>query len=215
MKRRKIIATSALPYANGPIHLGHLLEQLQTDFWVRFQKMRGHHCLNICADDTHGTPIMIRAQKEGITPEELIAHSQTEHLKDFTDFQIEFDKYSSTHTPTTQELVNQVFSTMETKGHLKTQTIKQTFCTHDNMFLPDRFVKGTCPHCQSENQYGDSCDQCGATYSPTELKKPHCALCGNTPSERDSEHLFFKLNNFKEFLRHWVPQHTQPEIPTS
>ena len=155
---------------------------------------------------------MIRAQQEGITPEELIARSQEEHLKDFADFQIEFDKYSSTHSDTTRELVNKIFSAMKAKGHLEVKTIKQSFCDHDNMFLPDRFVQGTCPHCQSENQYGDSCDQCGATYSPTELKNPKCSICGNHPSARDSEHLFFKLNHFNEFLSHWVPKHTSREV---
>ena len=209
---RTIIATSGLPYANGSIHIGHLVEYLQTDFWVRFQKMRGNHCLNICADDTHGTPIMIRAQKEGITPEELIAKSQEEHLRDFADFQIEFDKYSSTHSVANRELVNKIFSAMETKGHLSIKTIKQSFCDHDNMFLPDRFVKGTCPSCQSEDQYGDSCDQCGTTYSPTDLRDPKCSICGKPPSERDSEHIFFKLNHFNEFLSDWVPQHTPSEV---
>ena len=209
---RTIIATSALPYANGPIHLGHLLEQLQTDFWVRFQKMCGHMCLNICADDTHGTPIMIRAQKENIPPEELIAQSQVEHLKDLEGFQVEFDKYSSTHTHTNQELVHNIFSAMAKKGHLEIQTVHQSFCEKDQMFLPDRFVRGDCPHCQAENQYGDSCDQCGATYSPTDLKNSKCSLCGTPPSEKASEHVFFQLNHFKQFLKEWVPQHTSPEV---
>lgn len=212
MENRRIIATSGLPYANGSIHIGHLVEYLQTDFWVRFQKMRGHHCLNICADDTHGTPIMIRARKEGITPEELIARSQEEHLRDFADFHIEFDKYSSTHSTENQELVNKIFSAMEVKGHLKVKTIKQKFCDYDNMFLPDRFVRGECPRCRSEDQYGDSCDQCGATYPSTDLINPRCSLCGNPPIEKDSEHLFFKLNYFNEFLNNWVSGHTSREV---
>lgn len=209
---RNIIATSGLPYANGSIHIGHLVEYLQTDFWVRFQKMQGHLCLNICAEDTHGTPIMIRAKKEGLPPEELIAKSQKEHLEDFSDFQIEFDKYSSTHSKANQELVNQIFASMEDLGHLKVQKITQSFCENDNMFLPDRFVKGTCPKCHSEDQYGDSCDQCGSTYEPTELENPQCSICGNPPSTKESEHIFFQLNHFKEFLKEWVPQHTPKEV---
>ena len=209
---RNIIATSALPYANGSIHIGHLVEYLQTDFWVRFQKMQGHLCLNICADDTHGTPIMIRAKKEGLLPEELIARSQKEHLEDFSDFQIEFDKYSSTHSKANQELVNQIFASMESLGHLKIQKITQSFCENDNMFLPDRFVKGTCPRCHSEDQYGDSCDQCGSTYAPTELENPQCSICGTPPSTKESEHIFFQLNHFQEFLKEWVPQHTPKEV---
>ena len=212
MNHRTIIATSALPYANGSIHIGHLVEYLQTDFWVRFQKMQGHRCLYICADDTHGTPIMIRAQKEGITPQELIAQSQKEHLKDFKDFQIEFDEYSSTHSSTNRELVYKIFAAMESKKHLYVKKVQQSFCEHDNMFLPDRFVKGTCPHCQAHDEYGDSCSQCGATYSPTELSNPYCALCGNPPSKKTSEHLFFKLNDFHSFLNSWVPQHTPKEV---
>ena len=209
---RTIVATSALPYANGSIHIGHLVEYLQTDFWVRFQKMRGHLCLHICADDTHGTPIMIRAKKEEISPEKLISQSQKEHLEDFTDFQIEFDQYSSTHSKTNQELVNKIFSIMQAKGYLETQTIQQFFCEHDNMFLPDRFVRGTCPYCHAKDQYGDSCDQCSSTYNPTDLKDPSCSICGLPPSKKASEHIFFKLNHFKSFLREWVPQHTPREV---
>lgn len=211
-KPRRIIATSALPYANGSIHIGHLVEYIQTDFWARFQRMRGHLCLNICADDTHGTPIMIRAKKEGITPEELIIKSQKEHLEDFADFQIEFDKYSSTHSKTNQELVNKIFSSMQDQGHVEVKKITQSFCENDNMFLPDRFVKGSCPICQSENQYGDSCDQCGSIYTPSELKNPQCSICGTPPSKKESTHLFFKLDNFKKFLTDWVPKHTSKEV---
>lgn len=212
MKQRQIITTSALPYANGSIHLGHLVEYLQTDFWVRYQKMRGHQCLYICADDTHGTPIMIRAQKEGITPETLIARSQAEHLKDFYDFQIQFDHYSSTHSPENQKMAERFFHAMKTQGHIESRDVEQSYCEHDKMFLPDRFVKGTCPSCGAAEQYGDSCDKCGATYSPAELKNAHCVVCGNPPIKKVSEHLFFKLGHFKDFLTEWVPQHTQSEV---
>ncbi len=210
--QRTIITTSALPYANGSIHLGHLVEYLQTDYWVRFQKMRGHQCLYICADDTHGTPIMIRARNEGITPEELIEKSQKEHEEDFDKFQIHFDSYYSTNSPENKELASEIFKAMEENGHIAKKSIKQSYCEHDSMFLPDRFVKGTCPNCKSPDQYGDSCDKCGATYSPTELMEPACSICGNPPVEKDSEHLFFQLGHFKDFLTEWVPKHTAPEV---
>jgi methionyl-tRNA synthetase len=211
-KRRRIIATSALPYANGSIHLGHLVEYLQTDFWVRFQKMRGHEALYICADDTHGTPMMIRAQKEGIAPEELIAQSQKEHIRDFDLFQIHFDNYYSTHSRENEALAGQIFKAMEDNGHIAKRSVEQSYCEYDKMFLPDRFVMGTCPSCGAEDQYGDSCDKCGATYAPTELKSPRCSICGNTPVKRDSDHLFFKLSDFQVFLQEWVPAHTQKEV---
>ena len=209
---RSIIATSALPYANGVIHLGHLVEYLQTDYWVRFQKMRGHECLYICADDTHGTPIMIRARKEGITPEQLIARSQEEHLKDFKEFQIQFDEYSSTNSEQNKALSEKIFLKMEGEGNIEPRTIEQNYCEHDKMFLPDRFVIGTCPNCGAEDQYGDSCDNCSATYSPTDMKSSRCAVCGNPPIKKGSEHLFFKLENFRSFLSEWVPKHTQSEV---
>ncbi len=209
---RRIIATSALPYANGAIHIGHLVEYLQTDFWVRFQKMRGHDALYICADDTHGTPIMIRARKEGITPEELIAASQKDHEEDFAKFQVHFDSYYSTHSPENKEWAGKFFKAMEEKGHIEVKSIQQSYCEHDKMFLPDRFVVGTCPVCSSDGQYGDSCDNCGATYAPTDLKNPKCSICSNPPVKKASEHLFFKLNDFRVFLQEWVPQHTQSEV---
>lgn len=210
--KRQIIATSALPYANGSIHVGHLVEYIQTDYWVRFQKMRGHQCLYICADDTHGTPVMIRARKEGITPEELIARSQQEHTEDFNNFQIEFDNYSSTHSKENKALSEKFFKAMEEKGHIEVKSVEQSYCNFDNMFLPDRFVIGTCPNCGSGDQYGDSCDKCGATYSPAELKNPKCSICGNPPVKKSSDHLFFTLNDFKDYLAKWVPQHTQAEV---
>ncbi len=210
--KRRIIATSALPYANGAIHIGHLVEYLQTDFWVRFQKMRGHEALYICADDTHGTPVMIRARKEGIAPEELIATSEKEHVRDFGLFQVQFDNYYSTHSPENEQFAGRIFKAMEGNGHIQTKSIEQSYCEHDKMFLPDRFVVGTCPNCGSADQYGDSCDNCSATYAPTDLKDPKCSICGNSPVKKESEHLFFKLNEFKDFLREWVPAHTQAEV---
>jgi methionyl-tRNA synthetase len=210
--QRKIVVTAALPYANGDIHIGHLVEYLQTDFWTRFQKMRGHECVYMCADDTHGTPIMIRAMQEKIKPEELIARSHDEHLNDFTDFEIAFDNYSSTNSPINKDFSERLFAAMEQKGHIAIRSISQNYCETDSMFLPDRFVKGTCPNCSAEEQYGDSCDKCAATYASADLIEPHCVICGNNPVTKESEHVFFKLNDFKEYLRSWVPEHTAPEV---
>jgi len=209
---RRIIVTAALPYANGQIHLGHLVEYLQVDFWSRFQKMRGHECVYICADDTHGTPIMVRARQEGRTPEALIAQSAIEHQKDFGDFLIEFDHYGSTNSEENRELVCEIFNKVKEKGHIHSKLIDQLYCEHDKMFLPDRFVKGTCPKCNSTDQYGDSCDKCSATYSPSELKDAKCSLCNNKPVIKSSEHLLFQLQHFQSFLKEWVPQHTQVEV---
>lgn len=211
-KKRKIVATAALPYANGAIHLGHLVEYLQADFWTRFQKMRGHECLYICADDTHGTPIMVRARELGRTPEEHVGLSQEEHLKDFTDFGIVFDHYSSTNSDENRKLAEEFYLRMRQQGHTEIRDIQQLYCEHDRMFLPDRFVKGTCPNCGATDQYGDSCDQCGATYSPIEMKNVACAVCGNKPVEKGSSHVFFKLDHFREFLAGWVSAHTSSEI---
>lgn len=207
-----MIVTAALPYANGPIHIGHLVEYLQADIWVRFQKMQSKDCIYICADDTHGTPIMVRARKEGITPEELIAKSQKEHMQDFADFEIEFDHFSSTNSNANRELCEEIYNKMVENNHIDRRSISQSYCEHDQMFLPDRFVKGSCPKCSAPDQYGDSCDSCGATYSPVDLKEAQCTLCGNPPTEKDSEHFFFKLGNFNEFLNSWVKDHTQKEI---
>ena len=209
---KRILVTSALPYANGDIHIGHLVEYLQTDFWVRFQKMRGHNCRYICADDTHGTPIVIRARKEGITPEELIARSQAAHLADFGDFQIEFDHYGSTNSDHNRELCEEIYTAIKDAGHVFEKGIEQAYCEHDAMFLPDRFLKGTCPKCGATDQYGDSCDACGATYSTTEIVEPHCAICGNTPITKTSQHVFVELEAFRDFLKEWVPQHTPTEV---
>ena len=209
---RKIIVTAALPYANGQIHIGHLVEYLQVDFWTRFQKMRGHECNFICADDTHGTPIMVRARQEGRSPEALIEQSSIEHQKDFRDFLIQFDYFGSTHSDENKELIYEVFNAAKEKGHIKIRSIEQLYCEHDKMFLPDRFVKGTCPKCKSQDQYGDSCDKCSATYSPADLINAHCSLCGSNPVTKASEHLLFQLQHFQSFLKEWVPQHTQKEV---
>lgn len=209
---RKILITCALPYANGYLHLGHLVEYLQADFWARFQNMRGHECLYICADDTHGTPIMVKARELGIKPETYIAQSHREHTQDFSDFQVRFSNYGSTNSEENRALCEEFYGHMKAKGHIAIKEIQQLYCEHDKMFLPDRFVKGTCPKCSSKEQYGDSCDVCGSTYSPADLKDSHCAICGTAPVEKPSEHIFFKLNDFKKYLEDWLPQHTAPEI---
>ncbi|MGI6496000.1 MAG: methionine--tRNA ligase [Kiritimatiellia bacterium] len=210
---RRILVTSALPYANGAIHLGHLVEYLQTDFWVRFQKMRGHDCIYLCADDTHGTPIMIRARKEGRTPEEVIAESWQEHTRDFADFQVKFDNYYTTHSPENQALCNRIFAELDKNGALLATSIRQLYCPSCAMFLPDRFVKGTCPKCDAANQYGDSCDACSSTYSPADLKDAHCATCGSRDLEtREAEHILFNVARYKEYLRDWIDGHTPADV---
>ena len=211
-EKRKIVVTSALPYANGDIHIGHLVEYLQTDFWVRFQKLRGNDCVYVCADDTHGTPVMIRARKEGITPEELIARMHAIHLKDFTDFQIAFDNYYTTNSPENKEFSEQIFAAMEKSGGITARTSPQLYCEKCGMFLPDRFVKGTCPKCGAEGQYGDSCDKCGSTYGAEELGSPKCTTCGGTPVVKDSEHLYFELEPQHEYLEKWIPGHTTSDV---
>ena len=211
-EKRKIVVTSALPYANGDIHLGHLVEYVQTDFWVRYQKLRGHECAYICADDTHGTPIMIRARKEGITPEELIARSHATHLKDFTDFQIAFDNYYSTNSSENKFLSEKIFKAMEASGGITKKTTPQLYCEHCKMFLPDRFVKGTCPKCGATGQYGDSCDKCGSTYGAEELGSPVCTTCGATPVVKDTEHLYFELEPQHDYLEKWIPEHTTSDV---
>ena len=211
-EKRKIVVTSALPYANGDIHLGHLVEYLQTDFWARFQKLRGHECIYVCADDTHGTPIMIRARKEGITPEELIARSHAEHLRDFTDFQVAFDNYHSTNASENKALSERIYAAMEKSRAVTSKTTPQLYCEKCRMFLPDRFVKGECPKCGATGQYGDSCDKCGATYGAEELGHPVCTTCGATPVVRDSEHLYFELEPQHEYLEKWIPGHTTSDV---
>ena len=202
--KRKILVTSALPYANGPIHIGHLVEYLQTDIWVRFQKMRGHDCFYVCADDAHGTPIMLKAQEEGMTPEALIAQVGVEHQRDFSGFGIEFDNYHSTHSPENKEISELIYGRLKSAGHIDRKIITQAYDPVKNLFLPDRFIRGTCPHCGAEDQYGDSCESCSRTYSPNDLVNPTSALSGVTPEQRESEHLFFKLENFEEMLKAWL-----------
>jgi len=210
---RKILVTSALPYANGPIHLGHLVEYIQTDIWSRFQKMRGHECTYVCADDAHGTPIMLRAQAEGITPEELIAKSSEEHQADFAGFNVNFDHYHSTNSPENRELAEYIYNQLNAKGYISRKSITQAYDPEKEMFLPDRFVKGTCPKCKAEDQYGDNCEVCGSTYSPTDLINPKSAVSGATPIEKESDHLFFELGQFEEMLKEWTKAgHLQPEI---
>jgi len=210
---RHILVTSALPYANGSIHLGHLVEYIQTDIWARFQKMYGNQCTYVCADDAHGTPIMLRAQAEGITPEELIAATDKEHRADFADFLINFDNFHSTHSDENKELAQGIYLRLKEAGHIHSKTIKQAYDPEKEMFLPDRFIKGECPKCGAEDQYGDNCEVCGSTYSPTDLKNPVSAVSGATPVEKESEHYFFALADFETMLKEWIQgEHVQGEI---
>ncbi len=216
--KRRILVTSALPYANGPIHLGHLVEYIQTDIWVRFQKMCGHDCTYVCADDAHGTPIMLRAEQEGIAPEALIERMNREHLADFQNFGVEFDNYYSTHSPENEFFVRDIYQKLRTNSHITQRVIKQAYDPVKNLFLPDRFIKGECPRCGAKDQYGDSCEVCGATYSPTDLKNPVSMLSGVKPVEKESEHYFFRLGDFEDSLRTWLfpditqPRHVQSEV---
>lgn len=214
MKPRKILVTAALPYANGPIHLGHLVEYIQTDIWVRFQKLRGHRCIFICADDTHGTAIMIRARQEGRSEEALIADMQAQHQRDFAGFQIAFDNYGSTNSQSNRKLCGEIWAALRTAGLVREKDVTQLFDPQANTFLADRFVKGTCPKCKSPEQYGDSCDKCGSTYSPTELIDPVSTLSGATPEIRSAAHLFVELEKLHGFLGQWTQsgEHLQPEI---
>ncbi len=201
---RKILVTSALPYANGSIHLGHMVEHIQTDVWVRFQKLRGHECHYCCADDTHGTPVMLAAQKQGIAPEDMIAKVREEHLADFTGFFIGYDNYYSTHSPENKQFSEQIYRALKANGKIESRVIEQLFDPEKQMFLPDRFVKGECPKCHAQDQYGDNCEVCGTTYSPTELINPYSAVSGAKPELRESEHFFFKLGECADFLKAWT-----------
>ena len=203
-KPRKILVTSALPYANGSIHMGHLVEYLQTDIWVRFQKLRGHKCTYVCASDAHGTPIMLKARELGVTPEELTERVSKEFVRDFGDFHIEFDNYYTTHSPENEALVGQMFRNLRDAGDIYTRTIEQSYDEKEGMFLPDRFVRGTCPRCKSEDQYGDACEVCGATYTPEDLIDPVSVLSGTPPVKRESEHYFFRLSEYEQRLRDWM-----------
>lgn len=201
---RKILVTSALPYANGSIHLGHMVEHIQTDVWVRFQKLRGHECHYCCADDTHGTPVMLAAQKQGIAPEDMIAKVREEHLADFTGFFIGYDNYYSTHSPENKQFSQDIYRALKAGGKIESRVIEQLFDPEKQMFLPDRFVKGECPKCHAQDQYGDNCEVCGTTYSPTELINPYSAVSGVKPELRESEHFFFKLGECADFLKAWT-----------
>lgn len=200
----KFLITSALPYANGSIHLGHLVEYIQTDIYVRFLKLTGRDAHYMCANDTHGTPIELNARKQGIEPEELVARFYEEHQKDFADFHIEFDCFYTTHSPENKKYAELIFHKLKEQGHIVSRDIEQLFCEHDQRFLPDRFIRGTCPFCKTADQYGDVCEQCGRTYTPKELLEPKCSLCQNTPVLKTSEHFFVKLGNFTDFLSEWV-----------
>ncbi|HGO6930285.1 TPA: methionine--tRNA ligase [Neisseria meningitidis] len=216
---RKILVTSALPYANGSIHLGHMVEHIQTDVWVRFQKLRGNECHYCCADDTHGTPVMLAAQKQGIAPEDMIAKVREEHLADFTGFFIGYDNYYSTHSPENKQFSQDIYRALKANGKIESRVIEQLFDPEKQMFLPDRFVKGECPKCHAQDQYGDNCEVCGTTYSPTELINPYSAVSGAKPELRESEHFFLKLGECADFLKAWTSgnnphdgkPHLQPE----
>ncbi len=211
--QRNILVTSALPYANGPIHIGHLVEYIQTDIWARFQKMCGNHCIYICADDAHGTPIMLKAQQEGITPEELIAKVKLEHEKDFADFLIEFDNYHSTHSEENRIHATRIYERLKENGHITTKSVVDLYDPKDKVFLPDRFVKGECPKCHAKDQYGDNCEVCGTTYTPADLINPYSSVSGATPVKKENLHYFFQLNDFKDMLHEWIESdHLQPEI---
>ncbi|SCC11014.1 MULTISPECIES: methionine--tRNA ligase [Snodgrassella] len=208
-QQRKILVTSALPYANGNIHLGHMVEHIQTDIWVRFQKSRGHECYYVCADDTHGTPVMLAAQKQGVTPEEMITKIRQEHLADFTGFGIGYDNYYSTHSPENETLSRSIYLALKANGKIESRTIEQLFDPEKKLFLPDRFVKGECPKCHAQDQYGDNCEACGTTYSPTELINPYSAISGATPVLKESEHFFFKLGECADYLKQWTAGSTR------
>ena len=210
--KRRILVTSALPYANGAIHLGHLVEYIQTDLWVRFQKMRAAECWYVCADDTHGTPVMLRAEKEGIEPEALIERVRGEHMRDFAGFSVAFDNYYSTHSPETRAQANEIYARLQQAGLIEARAIEQFYDPAKEMFLPDRFIKGECPKCGAKDQYGDNCESCGAAYTPSELKNPYSAISGAKPEMRESKHYFFKLSDARcqQFLRDWTTGKLSP-----
>ncbi len=204
MSARKILVTSALPYANAPLHLGHMLEQVQTDIWVRFQRSRGNHCRYVCADDAHGTAIMLSAEKQGVTPEAHIGNIKALHEADSAGFHVSFDNYHSTHSPENQNWSETIFKHLEANGHIAVRSVVQAYDEVKGLFLADRFIKGTCPKCKTPDQYGDNCEACGATYSPTDVIDPVSALSGSTPVEKASDHLFFTLSAFQDLLAEWV-----------
>ncbi len=209
----KILVTTALPYANGDIHMGHLLEYLQADFWVRYLKMKEENeVLFICADDTHGTPIMLSAKKENISPQELIKKNQEKHIQDFNDFDIRFDHYSSTHSEINRKFCHLFYKKMKENNCIELKEVSQAYSVKDKIFLPDRFVRGTCPKCGAKDQYGDSCSECGATYSPLDMKEARSIISGDKPIEKKSKHVFFRLKLFHDFLRKWAKERTSPQV---
>src|SRR5690606_13225957 len=201
---RTILVTNALPYANGPIHLGHLVGYIQADIWVRYQRMRGHNVVYVCADDAHGTAIMLKAEQLGITPEELIAQIKVEHERDFADFLVAFDNFHTTHSEENRELSEYFYRKLLSNGHITSRTITQAYDPEKKLFLSDRYIKGTCPRCKAEDQYGDNCEVCSATYTPDELINPIPVLSGATPIKKESEHFFLTLGEFTDFLREWT-----------
>ena len=203
---RKILVSSALPYANGSIHMGHLVEYIQTDIWVRFQKLRGHQCTFVCASDAHGTPIMIRARELGISPEELTTKISAEFVRDFSDFHVDFDNYHTTHSPENEALTVEMYEALRDAGDIYTKTIEQAYDEKEGMFLPDRYVRGTCPFCKTPDQYGDACENCSKTYSPADLIDPVSIVSGTAPVRRESEHYFFRLSRYEDRLRAWMKQ---------
>jgi len=209
---RDILVTSALPYANAPLHIGHVVEYTQTDIWVRFQRMQGHRCIYVCASDAHGTPTMLRAEAAGVSPDELVAEIAASHQADFERFRISVDNYRTTHSAENKELTAIIYQRLLEAGHIHRRTIEQAYDEQKQMFLPDRYVRGECPVCHKADQYGDSCENCSATYSPMELKNPISVVSGTTPSVKESEHLFFRLGDFEDELREWVPQHVDAAL---
>ena len=213
MSKRRILVTSALPYANGDLHLGYMLEVIQTDIWVRFQNMQGNECYYVCADDTHGTPIMLKAAEMGITPEELIASVSERHQADLSDFHINFSQYHSTHSDENRYFSELIYNRLNEAGYIKKRVISQSFDPEKEMFLPDRYIKGDCPKCGATDQYGDNCEVCGATYSTTEIKNPRSVISGAVPIEKDSEHFFFDLPQFEKELKDWTKAgHLQEQV---
>ena len=214
MKKRKLLVTTALPYANGSIHLGHMLEGVLADIWIRYQKLAGNECYFFCADDTHGTPVMLAAKKENIPPEELVTKIHAEHYKDLTAFHIEYDNYYTTNSPENRYYSEEIYNSLKKKSHIAEREIEQSYCEHDKMFLPDRFIKGTCPKCGAKDQYGDGCEVCGSNYSPKDLVDSQCAICGNKPGLKKSKHLFFKLQDFQKELAAWIddPKHVHEGV---
>jgi len=210
--KRTILVTNALPYANNSLHLGHVLEHVQTDVWVRFQRLRGETCWYVCASDAHGTPTMLRAEQEGIAPADLIMRVSAEHRRDFATFRISVDNYITTHDPENEELTSEIYRRLAARGFIARKIVKQAYDEERQMFLPDRYVRGTCPNCGTPDQYGDSCENCGATYSPLDLKDAVSTLSGTKPSARESEHLFLKLSSFEKELAEWVPKHVDPAL---